>query len=136
MNTSVPLRVFLVEDEALIAMELEDIVEDLGHEVVALATSVETALQALQELAPAADAAIVDANLGGSLAAPVVAELRRRNVPTVLASGYSRSELSGIGFDGPMVSKPYTATHIQEALLACLGKDRDQSQIRTNRTWE
>jgi DNA-binding response OmpR family regulator len=122
MNGSVPLRVFLVEDEALIAMELEDIVEDLGHQVVALATSVDTALQALQELVPAADAAIVDANLGGSLAAPVVEELQRRNVPTVLASGYSRSELSGMQFDGPMVSKPYTAIDIQEALSACLGK--------------
>ena len=120
MNQPRPLRLFLVEDEALIAMELEDIVEDLGHEVVGLASSVETALEALRELVPPADAAIVDANLGGSLASPVVAELKRRNVPTVLASGYSRSELSGIGFDGPMVSKPYTAADIRKVLSECL----------------
>jgi CheY-like chemotaxis protein len=120
------LRLFLVEDEALIAMELENIAEDLGHEVVGLASSVDSALQALRTLEPAPDAAIVDANLGGSLAGPVVAELMRMNVPTVLASGYSASELSGIGFDGPRVAKPYAPADIQRALAACLGTGRDQ----------
>jgi DNA-binding response OmpR family regulator len=125
MNAQGPLRLFLVEDEALIAMELEDIVGDLGHEVVGLASSVECALQTLGELTP--DAAIVDANLGGKLATPVVAELRRRNVPTVLASGYSRSELSEIGFSGAMLSKPYGPEDIERALSACLSEDRDEA---------
>lgn len=121
MIRSRPLRLFLVEDEALIAMELEDIVEDLGHEVAGLASNMDAALDTLRTLVPPPDAAIVDANLGGKLAAQVVEELRRRNVPTVLASGYSMAELSGIGFDGPTVAKPYAVRDIEAALVKCLG---------------
>jgi DNA-binding response OmpR family regulator len=126
MSGQRPLRLFLVEDEALIAMELEDIVEDLGHEVVGLVSSVEAALELLRTLAPPPDAAIIDANLGGTRADPLVAELRNRDVPTVLASGYSASELSGMGFDGPMVSKPYTWRDIRRALVTCIENGRDR----------
>ena len=56
------LRILAVEDEGLIAMELDDMLGDLGHEVIGPAATVESALRLLEGARP--DAAVVDANLG------------------------------------------------------------------------
>jgi hypothetical protein len=107
-------------------MELEDIVEDLGHEVVGLASSVEAALETLQDSRAASGRGDHRCQSRRDACDPVVAELRHRDVPTVLASGYSASELSGMGFDGPMVSKPYTWRDIRRALVTCIENGRDR----------
>ena len=52
-------RILVVEDEILVAMELEATAQDLGHEVVGIAADTETALR----LAKDADIALVDVNL-------------------------------------------------------------------------
>ena len=57
-------RVLLVEDEAMIAMLLEDMLGDLGCEVVGPAYALATALE-LAAGAPAIDVAILDVNIGG-----------------------------------------------------------------------
>ena len=56
-------RVFLVEDEALIRLMLAEMIEELGHRIVAEAGSIESALP-LAETA-AFDIAILDMNIGG-----------------------------------------------------------------------
>lgn len=54
------VRVLIVEDEILIAMELEETISDMGHEVVGLAADKPTALALAQE---GVDVALVDLNL-------------------------------------------------------------------------
>ena len=108
------LNILAVEDEAMIAMELEDMLGKLGHEVVGPAATVEGALRLVQGCA--LDAAIVDANLGGESARPVVDALRAGGVPVVLASGYEARELSRLGLEGPLVRKPYSAGDLANAL--------------------
>ena len=54
----------IVEDELLVALELQSIVEQLGGTVVGPAGSVEGALQLLSETTP--DAALLDVNLEGT----------------------------------------------------------------------
>lgn len=111
-----PLRLLLVEDEALIAMDLEAMIEDLGYSVIGPAASVDQALAILGDLALPPDAAIVDANLGGSSARPVVEALRTANVPTVIASGYEASELESMGLKSLFLRKPYSAETVETAL--------------------
>ncbi len=65
-----PLKLMIVEDEALIAMSLEDILIELGHEVMCVAYTVEEAVSALDRPGPAPQAVILDANLGGRSARP------------------------------------------------------------------
>jgi DNA-binding response OmpR family regulator len=60
---------FLVEDEALIRMMLVDMLEELGHAVVAEAGRIEDALRLAHD--PGFDIAILDINLGGPTSTPV-----------------------------------------------------------------
>ncbi|HRD29207.1 MAG TPA: response regulator, partial [Caulobacter sp.] len=64
------LRLFLVEDEALVAMLLEDMLADLGCVVVDTAGSLDQALGRLEDIAGRADGAILDVNLGGEQVYP------------------------------------------------------------------
>jgi DNA-binding response OmpR family regulator len=113
------LRILAVEDEALIAMELEDMLSDLGHEVIGPAATVAAALGLLEGARP--DAAVVDANLGGESARPVVEALVAAGIPVVLASGYDDRELGKLGFGAPTVGKPYSCRELAEAITAVSG---------------
>jgi DNA-binding response OmpR family regulator len=114
------LRVLAVEDEAMIAFELEDMLVDLGHEVLGPVGKVDAALRLLGGARP--DAAIVDANLGGASALPIVQALKAAGVPFALASGYAASELEGFGSDELLVRKPYSANDLDRALRAARGR--------------
>ncbi len=116
MTATERLRVLVVEDEALVALDLEDLLCDLGHEVVGTAASVDQALGLLRDMKTPPDRAIVDANLGGKSARPVVDALGTLGVPVVVASGYGRTQLAGLGFDGPSINKPYSSHDVEAAL--------------------
>jgi CheY-like chemotaxis protein len=116
MGVRRPLRVFVVEDEALLAMELCDILHDLGHEVVGPVPSVEKAL-ALLEVVAQPDVAILDANLAGETSRLVMDRLRSADVPVIVASGYGSHELGRMGLGGgTLVTKPYDEKRITNAL--------------------
>ena len=96
------LRVFVVEDEAFLAMELCDILEDLGHEVIGPTPSVSKALALLAAVTQMPDVAIIDANLAGETSCPVMDRLRE----------LVRMGLAG----GSFVAKPYDEKGIASAL--------------------
>jgi len=82
--------IFLVEDEALIRLMLADMIEDLGHRVVAEAGNIKVG----QALAQAAifDLAVLDINIAGysiSSVAEIIDARLREDVPTVLVSLHS-----------------------------------------------
>jgi CheY-like chemotaxis protein len=108
------LRVFLVEDEALILMMTAEMVETLGHEVVAEASSIEKAV------GPAKDArfdiAILDVNLAGARIDPIAKIIDERGLPFVFVSGYAGSALPEPFADRPHVQKPFLTQRLQEAL--------------------
>jgi CheY-like chemotaxis protein len=110
------LRLLVVEDEALIALELESLLEDLGHTVVEVGGTLERALDLVEALGSGIDAAVLDANLAGKSAAPVAKALEARGVPFVVASGYEAEELRQFGFEGPSLRKPYRGEEIARAL--------------------
>jgi DNA-binding response OmpR family regulator len=116
MTTTDRLRILVVEDEALVAMDLEDILSHLGHDVVATAGSAEQAIAILDDMDQPPDKAIVDANLGGHSARPVIDALRRLGVGIVMASGYGKAELARLGFHSPSINKPYSARDVKIAL--------------------
>ena len=82
----------LVEDEFLIAMELEAVLQRCGCEVLGPASSVRQALAVLDDTRP--EVAVLDVNLRGQRATPVAAVLQERGVPFVLMTGYSELQLS------------------------------------------
>src|SRR5882724_8104806 len=78
--------IFLVEDEALIRMMFAEMVEELGHRVVAEAGDM-VAGQALAETA-IFDLAILDINIAGDIITPVAEIIDRRGLPFIFVSGY------------------------------------------------
>jgi two-component sensor histidine kinase/DNA-binding response OmpR family regulator len=84
-------RIMIVEDEALVAMILEDQLEELGISIVATCASVSEAINAIEKSAP--EAAILDVNLGGQLVYPVADCLIDRGIPFVFITGYGRESV-------------------------------------------
>ena len=99
------LRVIVVEDEVLAAMMLEDLLADLGCEVVASLGGLGQALDwlALQDELP--DGALLDVNLGGEMVFPFAEALAERHVPFAFATGYGA--LADERFSqAPLIHKP------------------------------
>jgi PAS domain S-box-containing protein len=84
-------RIMIVEDEALVAMILEDQLEELGISIVAICASVPEAMKAIEKSAP--EAAILDVNLGGQLVYPVADRLIDQGIPFVFVTGYGRESV-------------------------------------------
>jgi DNA-binding response OmpR family regulator len=80
------LRIAIIEDEALVALEMEDHLKDAGHEVVGIADTLKDAIRLIEDTAP--DLALVDIQLAeGSSGLDVAQELNARGVPCVFATG-------------------------------------------------
>lgn len=108
-------QVLLVEDEALVAMELEDALRGNGWEVLGPASTLDEA-HAMVAQGVAMDAAVVDINLQGRWVHSLAEELRRRNVPFVVMSGYEVIDPDG-RFEGmPVLTKPTSSREVCEAL--------------------
>lgn len=86
-------RILVVEDEYLIAMELEGTLRGAGYRLIGPALDIDAALELLKVERP--DAAILDVNLAGKWVTPVAEVLQAISVPFVLASGYVAADLQG-----------------------------------------
>ncbi len=113
------LRVLVVEDEWLVAMLVEEYLNDLGCEVVGSASRLEDALEKARTLP--IDIAVLDVNLAGKLSYPVAEVLRKRNVPFLLATGYGVAALPDALRGTPVLAKPF----VQDQLAAALQAARD-----------
>lgn len=114
--TATPLKVLIVEDEALLAMELEDLVTDAGHEVVGWATSSKEA----REMIDTTDAqlAFVDVHLtDGPTGADVAryAAENRRSLCVFMTANPKRIPEDFAGAIG-VIAKPYTMNGLMGAL--------------------
>lgn len=110
------LRLFLVEDEAMISLMLEDMLSDLGCTVVAVAGTLDQALGRIDEIAETTDGAILDINLGGQKSYPVAEALSQRHVPFVFSTGYDRGSLDARYRQVLTLAKPFQTVDLVEAL--------------------
>lgn len=81
-----PLRVLVVEDEALVAFEIETVLTNVGHQVVGLADNLEEAIEFVATAHP--NLALVDVRLArGGNGLHVAEALKARGIPSLLATG-------------------------------------------------
>ncbi|MEJ1157272.1 response regulator [Prosthecomicrobium sp. N25] len=111
---SVPSRdksVLVLEDEPIVAMLVEDMLNELGYENV---LSVGDSASAL---ATAADNdlafAILDVNIAGARSFTVADELTRRGIPFVFATGYGRGSIEGDHGNVPTLQKPFLLSDLE-----------------------
>lgn len=112
-------HVLVVEDEALVAMLLETMLQDMGCRVLGPAARVEEALETVAAEARI-DAAILDVNVAGRTVYPVAEALAARGVPLVFSTGYGLGGLDPAWSHCVAVQKPYTEPMIQQALMQVL----------------
>jgi CheY-like chemotaxis protein len=115
------LRVLIVEDELVIAMELENLLRGLGCIVLGPAPTVGAALRTLAAERP--DVAVLDVNLEGERVTPVAEALREQGVPFVLVTGYGSERLHEEALqDAAYVRKPVEAHLLARALAEALAR--------------
>jgi two-component SAPR family response regulator len=115
MNPHRKKRVLLVEDEAFIVMLLEDILAEIGFEVMGPAASCAQAF-ALLEKHGAPDGAILDVNLGGERVFPLAAALAERHVPFVFSTGYGDGAIDDRFAGIERLRKPFDPNRLQATL--------------------
>ena len=113
------VRVFLVEDEFLVASALQADLEARGFHVFGPYPTLALAQAAVG--AERYDVAILDMNLRGQLAYPVADELMKRNVPLIILTGYSIPDLPERFRNVMQLSKPYNIGATLQAVEKVLG---------------
>ena len=113
------VELLLVEDQMLIAADVESILAEYGLTKVTTTPSVTEALRRLEHFTP--NIAILDVNLGSGTSVPVAQELLRRGIPFVFATGYSDRATIPDHIDVPVLRKPYEASALIRAITRILG---------------
>jgi two-component SAPR family response regulator len=114
------VRAFIVEDEALVLLTLEDMMADLGCEVVVSVQHVEEALRFALDVA--VDVALLDVNVGGARIDPVARVLAARGIPIVFVTGYEAPSLPASPGNAVRVAKPFDALQLAAGIRQALGR--------------
>lgn len=112
-------RVLIVEDELLVALMIEDFLEEFGCTVIGPCSSVEAALLAVRTEAP--DLALLDVNLSGERVYPVAEALAERRIPFLFLSGYGEEAIPPGHSDWKVCAKPFRGADLAGMLCAALG---------------
>jgi DNA-binding response OmpR family regulator len=107
-------RILIVEDESMIAMLVQDFLEESGWEVAGWAGRIERALALAWDAE--IDAAVLDLNLGGQDTFAVADILRRRQIPFVFATGYGADGVAERFRGVPTLTKPFRRDEMDKAL--------------------
>ncbi len=108
-----PDRILVVEDEAIVAMLLEDMLAELGYTVVGPVTRLDRALDLAREAE--IEGAVLDVNLNGRDTYAVADALAARSIPFVFATGYSAKELAERFRTTPLTQKPFHRDDLERA---------------------
>lgn len=109
-----PTRIVIIEDEPLLAVDLEDTLINAGFIVAGSASTLAMALALIETVK--CDAAIVDANLGGVSASPAAFALSALGVPIIVLSGYSPEQQRSAFPDALFIQKPCRPAQLVQAL--------------------
>jgi CheY-like chemotaxis protein len=112
-------KVLVVEDEMMIAMLIEDMLDEFGCELVGPATSVPRALELIGK--ENVEIAILDLNLDGRDTYSIADALQQKNVPFIFATGYGSTGLRKEYGNRPVLQKPFQQKDLEIALAQALG---------------
>ena len=108
------LRAIVVEDDFLLAEILVDVLINLGCKVLGSAWNVVDGVRLAGE--SRCDFAIVDLDLNGRTAIPVLDRLRDRGIPFLVATGAFAEDIPASYVDAARLSKPYDLRELKHAL--------------------
>jgi DNA-binding NtrC family response regulator len=123
--------IFVVEDEPLILLELRQMLADLGWWVAAIATDVSKAIAFAHN--GEFDIGILDVNVKGRSSVVVAEILDSRNIPVILATGYSTETVVASFPDVIFLQKPYLKTDLNSALELAVSSNEQPRRLLNGR---
>ncbi len=112
------LRVLVVEDEALVAMLIEEYLSEFGCVIAYSARRVANGLESVS--AGGIEAAVLDVNVAGQSVSPIAQALDEKKIPFLFASGYGARGVDARWASRPVLQKPFSSNDLRLALLASL----------------
>ncbi len=107
-------RILVVEDNFIMALDLSQLVEELGGAVVGPAGRLDEGMALAQS--NDLDGAILDVNLDGANTFNLADGLLAGNVPVIFATGYDSKTLPDRFVDAPKLSKPFNLDTVKKAI--------------------
>ena len=107
-------RVLVVEDEAIVAIFLEEVLEELGHEVAGVVSRLEDAMARAND--KDFDLAILDVHLAGVAVYPLADVLAARHIPFVFTTGLGKDVIPAHLRDRPTLQKPFRAEDLSRTI--------------------
>lgn len=119
------LRVLVIEDEPLITMGIEDVIDDLGYQLVGPFAQLDEALEVAAK--GEFDCAVLDINIRGGNTYPIAEMLMARGCPFVMATGYSDWSIPLHLASQKRLTKPYGSAQLEAELRRLEG----EAQLRS-----
>src|SRR5262245_44345287 len=107
-------QVLVVEDDALLAVDLREVLEQAGYDVVGPFRDADLAFDALK--ATSVDCAVLDINLDGKLVYPLADALAAASIPFVWATGYDEEVLPQRYRGHIFLTKPFASEDVVNAI--------------------
>jgi len=101
-------RVYIVEDNYLLAMTLSEVLEDAGAEVLGVGATLQEAQTFLAAPPQRPDVVVLDIHLRSETSYPFADLLAESDIPFVLTTGYGKSTVEARFRDRPICSKPFS----------------------------
>lgn len=115
-------RVLVVEDEALLALEIDALLRDCGMTTVGPISRSDDALRLIGD--HTIDCAVLDVNLQGESTERVAAELASRSIPFAFVTGYGQTDIPKRFHDAPVLLKPFAGTALIETVRSLGRSDK------------
>jgi CheY-like chemotaxis protein len=116
LRSGIAARVLIIEDEPIIALDLQQLVESAGHEVVGVAASEEEAVSLAESEKPSLVLADINLGEGGDGASAVSRILARHRAPVIFVTAYPERLLTGAQLEPAFViTKPFEPTTLAVA---------------------
>lgn len=117
-----PRRILVVEDEFLVALDIENMLSALGWDVLGPAATIDDALALVE--AERMDGALLDINVGGREVFPLADRLREERIPFVFATGYDAATILPERFaDRLLLRKPYDEKRLEDIIDRVFASD-------------
>jgi DNA-binding response OmpR family regulator len=122
-------RILLVEDDLMISVMLEEWLRELDSATVATVSTVEGALKAIRAHQEAGegtiDGVLLDLDLRGQSATPVIDALRRESLPFIIISGSGSGAVASLVATAPRLTKPFTMDGLAAQMAEIFRKTDD-----------
>jgi DNA-binding response OmpR family regulator len=119
MNDPARPSILIVEDEPLLALDLEATLAEGGFRVIGPTATTSQAIELVREHRP--DLTILDLNLGREWVFPVADVLTQLGLRFFILSGHSRDFVPARHRNSPFMQKPHSAAALLRKVRAMLG---------------